>query len=252
MFEHRESRQEEQDKTFAYDVDPAIAAHMRMVRNHRHHTVQIPALRLAGTIFLVLVVLLYQRFIPGTQTLDWVAPGLVAYAIVTWAILYLLYGKTGRVDLGLVFLIVDVPVWTLVIYATGGENSWIYLLLLLRVVDQTHTNFRRALFFGHIVTASYLVMLLYLQHIEQHDIPWSQELVKVVFLYFACLYASMVANTAERYQRRASAAFKLSRKLIVKLEEQSAQLHRSGEALLQAKEAAEVANHAKSEFLANM
>jgi len=177
---------------------------------------------------------------------------LVAYAVVSWPILYFLYGKTGRIDLGLVFLIVDVPVWTLVIYATGGENSWIYLVLLLRVVDQTHTNFRRALFFGHIVTASYLVLLLYLQHVERHDIHWPDELVKVVFLYVACLYTALVANTAERYQKRASAAFLLSRQLIAKLQEKSAQLDTSSEALLQAKNVAEAANRAKSQFLANM
>ncbi|MBI3523759.1 MAG: response regulator [Betaproteobacteria bacterium] len=242
----------EQPEVTGFDLDPEVAAHQRMARNHKYHTVHIPALRVAGSFLLALAVLLYHWFIPGSHTVDWVVPVLIAYAFVSWPILYFLYGKTGRIDLGLVFLILDVPVWTLTIYATGGENSWIYLVLLLRVVDQTHTNFRRALLFSHIVTASYLLLLLYLQQIERHDIHWSVELVKAVFLYVACLYTSLVANTAEQYQRRASAAFRLSRELIVKLEEKSAQLDASSEALLQAKNVAEAANQAKSQFLATM
>jgi len=249
---NRKERREELPETTSFDLDPDAIAHERMARNHRHHTVRIPALRLAGSILLALAILLYHRFIPESQAVDWVVPGLIGYALASWPILYFLYGKTGRIDLGLAFLILDVPVWTLMIYATGGENSWIYMVLLLRVVDQTHTNFRRALLFSHIVTASYLLMLLYLQLIEQRDIHWYVEFVKVVFLYVACLYTSLVANTAEQYQRRSSAAFRLSRELIVKLEEKSAQLDASSTALLQAKNVAEAANHAKSQFLATM
>ena len=138
----------------------------------------------------------------------WVVPLLLGYALASWACLYGLYGKTGRFDLGLAFLVVDVPIWTLVIYATGGEHSWLFIVLVLRVIDQTHTSFRRALFFGQFVTASYLAMVLYLQYGEHRTIQWADEFGKIFLIYASCLYASLVALAVEgaRLQLRADAS----------------------------------------------
>ncbi len=244
----KDSPQTDQDR-----AAPEDHAERRRIRQRRYHAMQIPVLRLVGSTLLAIVVILNQRYISGSSTGAWVAPALVAYALASWLILYFFYGKTGRLDLGLAFLIIDVPVlMNMAIYATGGEHSWIFLVLLLRVVDQTHTSFRRALMFSHIVTASYLALLLYLNFVDRHDIPWSQELAKVAFLYAACWYASLVARTAERYQKRTVEALRNSRELVFKLEEKSALLDASNDAMMQARNAAEAASRAKSDFLATM
>ena len=56
-----------------------------------------------------------------------------------------------------VALAVDIFAFAWVIYMTGGDQSWLLLLLLIRVADQANTNFRRAIAFGFRFTSSILV-----------------------------------------------------------------------------------------------
>jgi signal transduction histidine kinase/DNA-binding response OmpR family regulator/HPt (histidine-containing phosphotransfer) domain-containing protein len=234
------------------DLDPQTIARNKANRYRKYDTVQIPALRLAGMVLLSLVVIFYQHFVSGDTAIGWTVPILLAYACLSWLFIYSVYGKTGFVDIGLAFLIIDVPFLTLMLYATGGEHSWLFIVLLLRVVDQTHTNFRRAVFFGHFVTASYVVLVLYLQTVDRHAINWSDEAVKIFLLYASCLYASLVAREVDRTQKRAKTSFRMTRDLAIQLKEKSAQLEASTAEIILAKEAAEAANIAKSQFLATM
>ena len=236
----------------AVDLDPQVIARNKARRLKQYDTVQIPALRLAGCVLLSLVVVIYQRFGSGSTGTEWAIPLLISYALVSWLCLYTLYDKVRPLDLGLAFLIVDVPIWTLVIYATGGERSWLYIVLVLRVIDQTHTSFRRALFFGQFVTASYLAMIFYIQLVDQHAIRWADEFGKVFLMYSSCLYASLVALAVEKTQKRVKSSFQMTRDLAVQLKEQSEQLEASRSEILRAKESAESANLAKSQFLATM
>jgi hypothetical protein len=62
-----------------------------------------------------------------------------------------------------------------VIYQTGGNNSWLFFLLYIRVADQSNTTFKRAITFSHIAVASYLLLVLYLAFVEHRPISWSAE-----------------------------------------------------------------------------
>jgi signal transduction histidine kinase/DNA-binding response OmpR family regulator/HPt (histidine-containing phosphotransfer) domain-containing protein len=234
------------------DLDPAVIAINKTERIRRYNTVQIPGLRLLGVLLLCAVVLLYQSFVDRSTGAGWTVPLLITYALVSWVCLYLLYGKLGPVDVGLLFLIVDAPVFTVAIYATGGEHSWLFIIYLLRVIDQTHTSFRRALFFGQFVTGCYTVMVLYLQQFEHHDINWAGEIGKIFLIDASCLYASFVALAVEKSQKRIKASFRNTRELAQQLKEKSGQLEASHSEILRAKDAAEAANIAKSQFLATM
>ncbi|HEX8963917.1 MAG TPA: ATP-binding protein [Rhodocyclaceae bacterium] len=234
------------------DLNPEEIERRRLARYRWYNTVQIPALRLIGSLLLASVVWLYQAFVPGAPRIEWVGPLLVAYALLSWPALFLFYRKTPRFDLGLFFLLCDIPLWTLAIYATGGENSWIYMVLLLRVVDQTHSSFRTALAFGHLVTLSYGLMLVYLQVFEHHQLVWPQESVKLFFMYASCVYASSVARAADRNKRRTAATLRMARDLVSQVNEKTLELEASREHILRAKVAAESANVAKSRFLATM
>ena len=234
------------------ELDPEVVAQGKAARYRKYNAIQVPALRLAGSLLLSLVVVLYQRFVSVDAAGGWTIYLLIGYAAVSWLCLYGWYGKTGAVDIALAFLILDVPIWTLAIYATGGEHSWTFIILLLRVVDQTHTGFRRALFFGQFVTASYLALVVYLQYIEHHAINWPVEVGKIALIDASCLYASLVALSVERTQKRVTATFRMTRDLAMQLREKSIQLEASREEIFNAKEAAEAANVAKSQFLATM
>ena len=47
--------------------------------------------------------------------------------------------------LDLVFLTLDVVVWTFAIYCSGGEKSWLFFLMIIRAADIPHP-FRRVVF----------------------------------------------------------------------------------------------------------
>ena len=224
----------------------------RAHRLHQFNTLQVPALRLIGSLLLAGVVLFYQFYVLDSPHMTWVAPALVIYALATWPLLRLSYGRTGRLDLGLLFLILDLPVWLLAIYATGAEESWLFMLLLLRVTDQTHSSFRRALLFGHLATLSYALLMLYVQHVDQHQLIWRVELVKLLFIYGCCLYAAFVARAADRNKRKTADALRISRELLRQVQEKTAELEASQAHLLKAKADAEAANQAKTRFLATM
>jgi hypothetical protein len=95
------------------------------------------------------------------------ATSLFAYSFVSWALLYLFFGRAGPVNLGTVFLALDVFAFLWAIYLTGGDQSWLFFILFIRVADQANTSFRRALIFSHITVAGYAMLLLYLAWVEQ-------------------------------------------------------------------------------------
>src|SRR6185295_14944099 len=221
-------------------------------RRERHfHVFEVPLLRVIGFSMTTLLVLLRYGFVPDTAAADATSPWLVGaigltYSIVAWAALYFVFAALKpRVNLGTVFLGVDVFIFILAVYLTGGDRSWLFFLLFIRTADQANTNFRRALTFGHLSVASYVAMLLELEFIEHRDIPWRAELFKIALLYGGNLYVALTARTAERVRERMVGAIRLSRELVKRLEDQRREVD-------DARKLAEKASRVKSEFLANM
>jgi len=194
----------------------------------------------------VLLAILRQKFIPGEQSQPLVlGVVLFTYALVSWAILVRFFDKAGRVRLGTLFLSLDLFVFVIAIYLTGGEKSWLFFLLFIRAADQSNTNFKRALSFAHLAVAVYGLMLLALVFIEHRPIDWPPEIFKLILLYGASLYIAMTARTAERLRERMIGAIRLARELVAKLQAQSRELE-------EARRQAEQASAIKSQFLANM
>jgi signal transduction histidine kinase/ActR/RegA family two-component response regulator len=215
-------------------LEPADATAGRRRRERHFHVVEVPRLRLLGFAILVFLVALHEIVIPATSSPRLpliLAAGVVAYSLASWAALYLLFDRVTAVNLGVVFLAVDLLVFVWVIYLTGGDQSWLFFLLFIRVADQTNTNFRRALLFSHLAVASYAALVLYLAFVERRPISWSAETFKLFILYGANLYVSLTARTAERLRSRMVAAIRLARRYVGRAEDSS---------------------RVKSDFLANM
>jgi signal transduction histidine kinase len=230
------------------DLDPEEAERSKLGRARQLNVVEIPRLRLIGFTLLAIAVPLHNRFVLGA--FDWrdvvvFAVLVETYAVVSWLVLARWYGRTRRVDLGTVFLALDLVGFTLAVYYSGGDRSWLFFILTMRVADQTGTSFRRALAFGHAAVAAYLGMLLWLHYGEHRALVWPAEWTKVVSIYGATLYIALTARTAERRRRRTAEAIHVARSLIRALAEQSAELDR-------ARVAAEEGSRAKSQFLASM
>jgi signal transduction histidine kinase len=179
------------------------------------------------------------------SSLLWLCAVLLSYSGLSWAILYVSYGKTGNFDVGILFLCLDVILVTLAIYASGGDKSWLVFLLILRIADQANTNFRRVFLLSHLSMLCYVLLLYYMAYGEQRTIAWPAESAKLLCMYGIHVYLALTARTAERFRQRTTTAVHVARELIQRLEEQSMQL-------AEAKTRAEEANRAKSAFVANM
>ena len=81
----------------------------------------------------------------------------VVYPALSWLVLRRWYGRTGRLDLGLFFLHLDILVWLPNLRHLEQAHLFFGYLLLIRVADQVGYGFRRALYFGHVVVATYLL-----------------------------------------------------------------------------------------------
>jgi signal transduction histidine kinase/ActR/RegA family two-component response regulator len=230
-------------------LDPEKTGQEKRRRERQFHVFDVPRLRVLGFAILTLLVIFHEVFSTGGT--NWQLPirigaALLVYALASWAILYVFFDAAKpRINLGTLFLAVDIPAFVWVIYETGADNSWLFFLLYIRVADQTNTTFKRALRFSHVAVASYALLILYLAFVEHRPISWPAEALKLLILYGANLYVSLTARTAERLRERMVAAIRFAREMVTRLQHQSRELE-------EARQQAEESNRTKSEFLANM
>jgi PAS domain S-box-containing protein len=212
------------------DLDPEEIERNRSQRVYHLNVIQIPALRLLGFCLLTICIFFHNLFL--LKPFSWgnffkITAIILIYALASWLILYLFFEKSNKIDLGFLFLIIDVFIWILVIYFSGGEKSLLFWLMVMRVADQINTNFKRVLFFAHLSILSYIGMLFYLMYIDDRAISWLQELPKILAIYGSNLYIAMTAKASEENRNRTTAAVRVARDLILQLNEKSRQLEES-------------------------
>ncbi len=143
--------------------------------------VQGAALRAFGTLLLAALIPLHNFLLLDASYsvlhLQNAALVVLLYSLVSWLLLHRLELRAGKVELGHILLSADVFILILpTIYFTGGDKSWLFPLLLVRVADQAHTNFRRVLFYAHLTVFAYLCLLLHLVVVEQRVVAWPSEI----------------------------------------------------------------------------
>ena len=145
--------------------DAEETEHGQCLRERQFQIMDVPQLRVLGLAILTLLVIGHEIFSAG-ETNWWlplrIAAVLSAYCFASWAVLYFFFERAKpRLNLGTLFLALDIPAFVWVIYQTGADNSWLFFLLYIRVADQTNTTFKRALGFSHVAIASYGLLILY-------------------------------------------------------------------------------------------
>src|SRR3989475_6446514 len=185
-------------------------------RNRRRlDTVQIPRLRAFGFALLVLITTIAPAGVP--RWLPFLALG---YVFVSYLVVVASYGKT-RVDLVSAFLACDILVWLVFIHQTGGEQSWLWPLLLVRAADQSHTTFRKALRFALAGTMGYAGLLGWITLVDGRRLSWHLEIVKLAALFGCSVYLALTAPIAERSRTDKSRALQLAWRSVEQVEQQA-------------------------------
>ena len=221
-------------------VDTNEAQRRKQDRITRLNTVVVPRLRVFGFALNALCVLFHNYFILGE--LSWPAwlqltTTLAIYCGVSWYLLHLFYADLRKFfDLGVVFLALDLWMFSLVIYASGAERSWLFFFPLFRVVDQTPLTFRRTVAFAHLAPLSYLAVMAYVVLVDGRSIPLAPEFAKVLFIYMGGLYVTFVSRAAEARFKRTAQVIRVARQLVSELEKKSDALEASSRELQSAVE----------------
>src|SRR5688572_21148692 len=229
-------------------IDPAEIERRRRDRSYRLATWDLPVLRVIGSAFLSFAVYLNNRYlVPEAPANGWwtTTVMLFVWAAVSWAILIIAIRPPWRRDLTPQMLAADLLLWTVAVYFSGAEESRLFFILLLRVADQTQTTFRRALFFATGATLCYAGMIAWIVAVDGRPVDLPAALVKLACIFIGAIYIALAARTAESRRAQLTNALRMSRELIHRQEEQSAELR-------EAHTRAEEASAAKSEFVANM
>jgi PAS domain S-box-containing protein len=211
-------------------LDPEAARQQTARRNRELNVVIYPRIRLIGNVMVVVAVGLHNAFL--LEAFSWLAlgrfaAGILLYSLLSWLVLSALYEKIRGVDLGVVFMLLDVVVWTFAIHASGAERSWLFFLMLIRSADQRHAGVRRLLAFGHFSVACYAAMLAYVALVDGRPLTPGRTLTTLFFLWGANVYIALTARTAEMLRARLVDAIRMARQANVRSEDALASLRES-------------------------
>ncbi|MEO7114880.1 MAG: ATP-binding protein [Caldimonas sp.] len=235
------------DSDASFTLDPDLLAQRRDANARRVHTMQLPAVRAIGFAILCIIAILQDVRMGASlwqPQLLFVLALNVGYSALSWIALRAAWGRTGRLDLGLVFMHADILVWLPNLHYLEQAHLFFAYLLLVRVADQVGFGFRRALYFGHLVVVAYLGYSWWVAQ-QPGDPLWRDRLTIAAAMYLLSIYLAFTGLVSERLRSRTRQAMRAARDLVETLEEKTA-------ALEAASAQAQQANVAKAQFLATI
>jgi two-component system sensor histidine kinase/response regulator len=232
----------------AFIFDTSVARHARRQRFQRFQTVDVPRLRLIGFFLNAVGVMVHNYLVQGHFSLSdtlVITSVLVGYALVAWGTIAFLWPRVTAVDIGDLFLVVDVVVLAYVVYVSGANTSLMWLVFIARPADQVATTFKRSLFFAHLGPLAFFGLIAYVSLVEHREISWAVEFAKGSFLYIMSMYIALTARTAEARRNKLADARRVAEAAVRQADERRRELETALARL-------EDASKAKSTFLANV
>jgi len=243
------------DTDASFTLDAELLAERRAASARRINVGQIPAVRAGGFAILCVIAVLQDVRLGAAMDRPQLALLLLlnlGYAALSWWALRAWYGRTGALDLGLLFLHLDLVVWLPNLRHLEQTHLFFACLLLVRVADQVGYGFRRALYFNHVVVASYLVYACWIWLYRPAEALWADRLTIAATMYLLGIYLAFTGLVSERLRSRVSQAMATARELVDSLEQQKEALETQARDLEEAGRRAEQANVAKAQFLATI
>jgi signal transduction histidine kinase/ActR/RegA family two-component response regulator len=241
------------DSESSFTLDPVLLAQRRAASARRVHTIQIPIIRAVGFTILCLIAVLHDLRLGGAFPQPELLLLLAAngvYAVVAWVALRFAYGRSGRIDLSLLFLHLDVLLWLLNLHHLEQSHLFFAYLLLVRIADQVGFGFRRAFYFTNVVVVAYLGYSAWVSVAEPANARWPDRFAIAAIMYLIGAYLAFTGSVTERVRKRMQQAMRTARELVDRLEQKTLALQGQASELEQAHRQAEEANAAKSQFLA--
>ena len=238
-----------------FHLDAQALATAKAQRERMVHAVQIPLIRCAGFLILCGIAALHDLRIgapvPSAELLGlWLLN--LGYAAVSWALLWFGFRRSGRLNLSLLFLHLDLVVWMATLHHVESGQLMVAALLLIRVSDQVGFGVRQAVYFAHVIVLAYLAYAFALQ-LAGHDAARLSERGFVAgTLYLVGLYIAFTGRVTERLRAHTRSAVHAARDLLEALAANTRALEAQAVELEAARLEGERANVAKSRFLAMM
>ena len=243
------------DESSSFTLDENVLAQRRADSLRRTHTLHLPVLRLIGFALVCAIVLLVDSRLEGAVPQPGTLPLLAlnaGYALIAWVALRHGWGRTGRVDLGFVFLHLDVLVWLANLHHLERVDLFFAYFMLVRVADQVGFGFKRALYFSQLLPLTYLVYAAVVAIVAPEQARWLDRIgIAAVMLLLGC-YLAATGLVIERVRRRTGQAMRAARELVGSLEHKTRALEVQAIELEHARRAAEQASVAKTQFLATI
>jgi signal transduction histidine kinase len=241
------------DSAAGFTLDEALLRERRASTARRVQRFQVPLIRTLGFAIVCVIEWVYAwrlgAAVPNRELVLLVAVNM-GYALASWALLWRFHGRTGRLDLGLVLLHLDIALWLFNVYQLERNHLFFAFLLLVRVADQVGIGFRRALYFSHVIVGSYLGYAMLLDAFSLGPVRWPDRLLIALVMYLVGAYIALTGVVTERLRDRTRSAVRAARELVDTLGQRTAALQLQAEELELARLQAEQASLAKSQFLA--
>src|SRR6187431_1435844 len=205
-----------------FTLDPALLARRKVAVTRRLHTVQIPAIRVAGFVILCGIALLQglQRSAPFLQPeLVLLVAANLSFAALSWIVLRLGYDPRRRFDLTLLFFHLDLLVWLFNLHHFEQGEVFFAYFLLVRVADQVGFGFRRAVYFNHVVVLTYLAYSGWVALVEPVQAQWAHRIGIAATMYLLGAYLAVTGLVIERLRQRTRQAVRAARGLVETLEQ---------------------------------
>ena len=175
-------------------------------------THQFPRLRLLGTNLLFFVAALHNILVFGELDLATFLPVLVGaelYVLVTWGVPRAFSTRISSVHLESVFLITDLILFDFAIWVSGGHQSLLWPIFVLRTADQLWVRRGRTWLMAALGPMAYTALLVYQTLVEGQTVAWGGEATKLTVLASMNLFLVLIAAAPWRQRDRGHQADEL-------------------------------------------